>query len=67
MTAPQMVSIAVAARDYLGISDDLAYKLANSGEFPGHAAMRLGRRWVVSVPKLQRAIHGDAFTLEAQS
>lgn len=55
-----LVSIPVACRDYLGgISDDLGYRLANTGEFPGDAAIRLGRCWKVSVPKLLRYLHGE--------
>jgi excisionase family DNA binding protein len=57
VNATQIITIEEAA-EYLGISDDLAYKLANTGQFPGNAAITLDRQWRVSLPKLFRAIHG---------
>ena len=39
-----------AAAELLGISTDLAYDLARRNELPG--AVHLGRRWVVSRPRL---------------
>ena len=49
MTDPLVLSVPEAA-ELLGISRDLAYDLARRGELPG--AVQLGRRWVVSRPKL---------------
>jgi hypothetical protein len=56
---PDLVSIQVACRDYLGISCDTGYTLARAGRFPGSAAMRIGGQWRVSVPRLLRYLHGD--------
>lgn len=47
------VSVDEAAKT-LGIGRGLAYELAQRGELPG--AMRLGRRFVVSVALLDRAL-----------
>lgn len=58
---PDLVSIPVACRDYLPISDETGYQLAKAGRFPGDAAFRVGRKWVVSVPKLLRYMHGDGY------
>jgi excisionase family DNA binding protein len=52
---PYVVSVPDAAV-ILGISKDLAYDLARRGELPG--AFQLGRRWRVSLVKLQAAVHG---------
>jgi excisionase family DNA binding protein len=52
---PFVVSIPEAAK-LLGISKDLAYDLARRGELPG--ALRLGRRWRVSLVRLRQALHG---------
>jgi excisionase family DNA binding protein len=52
---PYVISIPQAA-ERLGISNDLAYDLARRGELPG--AFHLGRRWRVSLVKLNRAVHG---------
>ena len=43
------------AADVLGISKDLAYEMAKSGEIP---TIRLGRRVMVPVPALRRML-GD--------
>jgi excisionase family DNA binding protein len=48
-TDPYVISVPEAAA-MLGISRDLAYDLARRGELPG--ALHLGRRWVVSKPRL---------------
>ena len=53
---PNVVTVPEAARE-LGISKDLAYSLARRGELPG--AIQLGRRWVVSLIKLRRELHGS--------
>ncbi|MEX2275372.1 MAG: helix-turn-helix domain-containing protein [Actinomycetota bacterium] len=41
----------------LHLSRGLGYRLARKGELPG--AIRLGRRWRVSVPALIRALERD--------
>ena len=50
MMADPLVLTIPAAAQLLGISSDLAYDLARRNELPG--AVQLGRRWVVSRPKL---------------
>ena len=42
----------------LGISRDLAYRLAADGELPG--VLRLGGRILISVPQLRRVIEGES-------
>ena len=48
----------VEACKLLGISEDLGYQLANAGTFPGDAAIKIGGRWRVSRPVLERYLHG---------
>lgn len=54
---PNVISVPEAA-ELLGVSQDLAYSRARRGELPG--AFQLGRRWLVSLVKLRRAIHGSS-------
>ena len=53
---PNGVSVREAA-ERLGISRGSAYSLARMGELPG--AFQLGHRWLVSLIKLPRAVHGS--------
>ena len=53
---PYVVSIPEAAK-LLGISKDLPYDLARRSALPG--AVRLGRRWRVSLVRLRQALHGS--------
>lgn len=54
-----LITIPEAARR-LGTHKDTAYRLAREGRFPGDAAVLLGtRRWRVSLPKLNRFLHGE--------
>lgn len=57
--ASDLITLPQAA-NRLGISARTAQRLAAAGEFPGGAAIRVGRKWVISVPKLERALHGEA-------
>lgn len=43
----------------LGISAKTAQRLAAAGKFPGGAAIKVGKNWRVSVPKLERHLHGE--------
>ena len=55
MTTPEKKTVSVPkAAEILGISRLSAYKLANKGDLPG--VMRLGRRFVVSIAALNRAL-----------
>jgi hypothetical protein len=38
--------------------------MASEHRFPGDAARKVGRRWLVSRPRLERYLHGDALRPE---
>lgn len=42
----------------MGVCSETLYRLARAGQFP--PALRVGRKILVSVPKLERHLHGDA-------
>jgi excisionase family DNA binding protein len=50
-----LISIAEAARR-IGMHRDSLYRLARTGHFP--PAVQIGARWRVSVPRLERFLHG---------
>ena len=54
--ADDLQTIATTARQ-LGIHRDTLYKLAARGDFP--PAVKIGARWLVSVPRLERFLHGE--------
>lgn len=54
---PATVKVEEAAR-ILGIGRQTAYELAAQGKLPG--ALRLGRRWVVSLKTLNAWLEGKA-------
>ena len=54
---PDDVRLLHWAADYLGISKNTAYRLAERGELPG--AFRVGVQYRVSVPRFLREVHGD--------
>jgi excisionase family DNA binding protein len=51
-----LISVPDAARR-LGLHPDTLYRLCRTGQFP--PAIQIGARWRVSVPKLERYLHGD--------
>lgn len=55
---PNLLTIPAAAAR-LGISAKTAYRLARAGTFPGGAALKVGVSWRISVPRLDRYLHGD--------
>lgn len=55
---PDLITITDAARR-LGVSVETAKKLLRDGHFPGDAALRVGRQIRVSVPRLERWLHGE--------
>jgi len=57
MAAADLISMADAA-DLVGVHKDTLYRLARSGQFP--PALQIGRQWRVSVPRLERFLHGNA-------
>ena len=54
-----LIPLTEAARR-LGVDPTTAKRWALKGTFPGDAARKEGRRWVVSVRRLDRYFHGDA-------
>jgi excisionase family DNA binding protein len=52
-----LITIADAARR-IGMHRDSLYRLARTGQFP--PAIQIGARWRVSVPRLERFLHGQA-------
>lgn len=50
-----LISVPDAARR-LGLHPDTLYRLCRTGQFP--PAIQIGARWRVSVPKLERYLHG---------
>lgn len=60
---PDLVTIPRAA-ELLGIAPETAYRKAEAGTFPGNAAIRVGSRWRVSLPKLRHHLHGEEATTE---
>lgn len=53
---PDLLTVPEAARR-LRRSPDSLYRLIRAEEFD--PAVRVGGRWLVSVPKLERMLHGD--------
>jgi len=53
---PDLVTVPVIARR-LGKHEDTLYRLCRTGAFP--TAVKVGSRWLISVPKLERWLHGD--------
>jgi len=51
-----LISVPDAARR-IGVHPDTLYRLCRTGQFP--PAIQIGARWRVSVPKLERYLHGD--------
>lgn len=57
--APDLLTLGAAGKR-LGISERTARRMAEAGEFPGDAAIRVSATtWRVSVPKLNRYLHGE--------
>ena len=56
LAAADLISIPDAA-DRIGLHPDTLYRLCRTGQFP--PAIQIGSRWRVSVPRLERYLHGD--------
>ncbi len=54
--APDLLTIPQAAKR-VGIHSDSLYRLCRAGQFP--PAVKVGSSWRVSVPRLERYLHGD--------
>jgi excisionase family DNA binding protein len=55
--APDLISIPKAA-ERLGLHADTLYRLARTGQFP--PAVHVGAKWLVSLPRLERFLHGES-------
>ncbi len=56
LAAADLISIPDAA-GRIGLHPDTLYRLCRTGQFP--PAIKIGSRWRVSVPRLERYLHGD--------
>ena len=56
LAAADLISIPDAAIR-IGLHADTLYRLCRTGQFP--PAIQIGSRWRVSVPRLERYLHGD--------
>lgn len=56
LAAVDLISVPEASRR-IGVHPDTLYRLCRTGQFP--PAVQIGSRWRVSVPKLERFLHGD--------
>jgi excisionase family DNA binding protein len=61
LAASDLISIPDAA-DRIGLHADTLYRLCRTGQFP--PAIQIGSRWRVSVPRLERYLHGAAVDTE---
>ena len=57
LAVSDLISIPDAAHR-IGLHADTLYRLCRTGQFP--PAIQIGSRWRVSVPRLDRYLHGDA-------
>lgn len=55
--AADLISVPEAAR-HIGLHADTLYRLCRTGQFP--PALQIGTRWRVSVPRLERYLHGNS-------
>jgi predicted DNA-binding transcriptional regulator AlpA len=56
-TRPDLITVPEAAL-MIGLHTDTLYRLCRTGQFD--PAIQIGARWRVSVPRLERYLHGDA-------
>lgn len=56
LAVADLISVPDAA-GRIGLHPDTLYRLCRTGQFP--PAIQIGARWRVSVPKLERYLHGD--------
>jgi len=57
MVAADLITVPEAARR-IGMHPDTLYRLCRTGQF--EPAIQIGSRWKVSVPRLDRLLHGEA-------
>lgn len=53
---PDLIGIPEAARR-VGLHADTLYRLSREGRFP--PAIQIGSKWRVSVPRLEKFLHGE--------
>jgi excisionase family DNA binding protein len=56
MVAADLISVPEAARR-IGMHPDTLYRLCRTHRFA--PALQIGSRWLVSVPRLQKFLHGE--------
>jgi predicted DNA-binding transcriptional regulator AlpA len=56
IAAVDLISIPETARR-IGLHVDTLYRLCRTGQFP--PALQIGARWKVSIPRLERYLHGE--------
>ena len=56
LVVPDLISVPDTARR-IGLHADTLYRLCRTGQFS--PAIHIGGRWRVSVPRLERYLHGD--------
>jgi excisionase family DNA binding protein len=59
LTTADLISVPEAARR-IGLHADTLYRLCRTGQFS--PAIQIGTRWRVSVPRLERYLHGESAT-----
>jgi hypothetical protein len=65
VSAPDLISVPDAARR-IGVHADTLYRLCRTSQFP--PAIQIGARWRISVPRLERYLHGQSdHSLSARS
>lgn len=57
LAAPDLLTVPQAA-PLVDLHPDTLYRLCRTGQFP--PAVKIGAHWRVSVPRLQRYLHGEA-------
>ena len=55
-SVPDLISVPEAAH-LVGLHADTLYRLCRTGQFP--PALQIGARWRVSVPRLEKYLHGE--------
>jgi hypothetical protein len=64
LAAPDLISVPDTARR-IGLHADTLYRLRRTGQFT--PAIHIGGRWKVSVPRLERYLHGEGSISDKQS
>ncbi len=65
LAEPDLLTIHETARR-LHVHPDTLYRWARDGDFPPAIKIGRGRRWMVSVPRLERYLHGETAAAMAE-